>query len=355
MRKTSIALAIVLLLPIASHATVTFVEVPQPEAFIQIAASIAPLAGLVEEVGGPHVTTITLLPEGVDPHAASLPVEAVTDAENADLLVFTGHYPWEEDLALQVDTPYITMDDENAMANYIDFGARLSEIPGEHEELVLAQHEHDENPHAWWLLPSNAIAIANTTRAAFDTINGTYSNIWQQNFERFVEDVNSFLDLVAEFEVEYGFSELRAVAVTPAEAYIAETFGIEIEAVLQIEEVLISGAELLEVQYAIRSGEVSLIVGSDVARLQSGGQYAITLSNDYGIAIAWWRAIFFEDLTDYISLMTYNLGVLATAIEGGGVASDNSPVNFALLGFAVILGIVALVEAIVLVLKARSE
>ncbi|MFW9799086.1 MAG: metal ABC transporter solute-binding protein, Zn/Mn family, partial [Candidatus Thorarchaeota archaeon] len=130
---------------------------------IKVAASIEPLAGLVEEVGGIHVELSILLPEGIEPHAATLPPQAVTDAQAADLLVLTGHFPWETDLISQVSTPYITMDDLSALENYEDYGARLSEMPGQHAEggaFHIAQQDHEGNPHGWWLLPVNAIAIA---------------------------------------------------------------------------------------------------------------------------------------------------------------------------------------------------
>jgi ABC-type Zn uptake system ZnuABC Zn-binding protein ZnuA len=328
----------------------------QSQPVLEIAVSIAPLAGLVNEVGSSYIETTIMLPEGIEPHAASLSPESVSAAEAADLLVLTGHFSWEEDLVEVVDTPYLTLDDNLALESYEDFGARLSEMPGDHAEgSLIAQHEHEGNPHAWWLLPGNAIAIANATRSAFSILNASFTSIWQGNFDRFTKDIQAFMELVSSADRDYSFSQMHAIVVTPAEAYIAETFGIEVEAVLQIDEVLISGTELLEVQDAIRAGDVSLILGSDVARLQAGGEYAQQLAEDYDLPLVWCRAIFFEDLEDYIALMTYNLGALSTELEAGGPGATGTTLNLALLMLSGVFGLVALVEAIILVQRGRAD
>ncbi|MFX1602705.1 MAG: metal ABC transporter substrate-binding protein [Promethearchaeota archaeon] len=324
---------------------------------VKVAASIEPLAGLVGEVGGIHVQTSVLLPEGIEPHAATLPPQAVADAEAADLLVLSGHFPWEQDLVAQVSTPYITLDDVSALENYEDYGARLSDMPGTHEEagiLVAAQHDHEGNPHGWWLLPTNAVAIANATRAALTYLNATLSSVWEANFEKFVLAVDSLMHLIAQTDETSHFTSMHAVVVSPAEAYVAEAFGIQVEAVLQVEEVLVSGIELLEIQDAIRNGTITLILGSDVARLQAGGEYAVQLSEDYDVPLVWCRAVFFEGMADYIAVMTYNLGSLTSGLEGtAGVGGG--PVNLALAGLAGVLGLVAVLEAVVLVRRAQND
>jgi ABC-type Zn uptake system ZnuABC Zn-binding protein ZnuA len=335
MNRKGISMAFLGLLIIVSAFGMTPVANAQSQTVLKVAVSITPLAGLVSEVGGPYIETTVILPEGIEPHAASLSPEAVAAAEEADLIVLTGHFPWEEDLVEIIDTPYITMDDDLALESYEDFGARLSDMPGVHNELgsLIAQHDEEGNPHAWWLLPNNAVA--------------------QDNFETFTEEVQAFVELVNSANDEYSFSQMSAIIVTPAEAYIAEAFGIGVDAVLQVDEVLIAGTELLEVQDSIRAGEVDLILGSDVAKLQAGGEYAQQLAEDYNLPLVWWRAIFFEELTDYIALMTYNLGALSSGLESDGQSAI--AVNLALLLLAGIFGLVALVEAIILVQRARVD
>ncbi|NWF95775.1 MAG: zinc ABC transporter substrate-binding protein [Candidatus Thorarchaeota archaeon] len=324
---------------------------------VKVAVAIAPLEGLVRSVGGVLVNTTILLPEGVEPHAATLPPEAVMAADSADLLVLTGHFPWEENLVSVVDTPFITLDDADALFTYEDHGARLSPMPGHQENATTTadEHHHDEgNPHGYWLLPSNALAIANTTLSALEVISPAHNSTWEVGFSYFQNEVEAYLSLVAEADTQYDLSGRKAVAVFPAEAYVAETFGIVTVAVLQVENVLISGVELLEVQESMRNGSVSLIIGSDVASLQTGGEYAVQLAEDYGATLVWVRAVFFEGLSDYISVMTYNLGAIVSGIAQAR-GNLSSTVNVALVALAGVLGLVAVLEAVVMVRRAKSE
>jgi ABC-type Zn uptake system ZnuABC Zn-binding protein ZnuA len=347
-QKRSILLVLVLIIPIALSGLTATSEADVSPSF-SVAVSIAPLSGMVRAVGGPYVETSILLEEGVEPHAFTVTPDIISTAEAADLLVFTGHFEWEEDLANETETPFITMHDGSALESYEEFGAEFSPFPGgNHEEGEEHEHDHEGNPHAWWLLPSNAVAIANATRAALSTLNSSLSPVWTASFEGFASEVDALQDLIDEADDEYGFSEMKSVVVFPAEAYVAEAFGIEVEAVLINEGQTISGGELVQVQNAIRNGSISLILGSDVARVQSAGEFAYQLIEDYGGTLVWWRAVFFSGLSDYTGIMTYNLGALTSAMEervGGG---SGGLLNLGLVGLSAILGVIAVAEAVVL-------
>ena len=329
---------------------------PQAEAqvtpVLEIAVSIAPVAGIIEDVGGVYVNTTTLLREGIEPHAFTIDATMIAQTEAADLLVITGHFVWENELANQTDTPFITMHDDSALESFEDYGARFSEMPGHHEgpEALLAQdHSHEEgNPHSWWLLPQNAVAIANATRAAFTALEAALETTWQSNFDTFVEEVAEFLDLVEVQDATYHFSDMQAICVFPAEAYVAEAFGIEVMAVLQVEGVTISGQELLDVQETMRNGTVSLVLGSDVAQLQAGGEFAEQLIQDYGGTLIWWRAVYFAGFNDYLAVMSYNLGALVSGLEERTSRAVDVPLTLFLGGLAGILAIVVILETVVI-------
>ncbi len=324
---------------------------------IDIAVAIAPLGGIVDKIGGAFIATSILLTEGVEPHAFTVDPSIIAIADNADLLVLTGHYHWEEDLANQTSTPFISLDNPAAMERYEDFGAALSPMPGVHAEgESLDQHDHEEgNPHAYWLLPRNAIAIANATTSALAALNTTLADVWLSNFNDFVSDIDALRDLVAEADSEYGFSEMHAVVVFPAEAYVAEAFGIEVEAALIQGSQTITGDELLQVQNALRNGSIELILGSDVSRLQAGGEFAEQLVQDYGGKLIWWRAVFFSGLSDYVSVMTYNLGALTSGLEGESSPGQTDVINVALIALAIVLAVFIAIETVVLIVRARAE
>lgn len=327
----------------------------QLEPVHKVAVSVASLAGIVEEIGGPLIDTSVLLEQETDPHAFTITPETLAIANAADLLVFTGHFHWEEELANQTATPYITFHGEDAWENYEDFGAAYSPMPGNIEEAHSEdEHTHDGNPHAYWLLPRNAIAIANATQAALTVLNGTLTETWNENFVAFVNNMDYLLQLITDLDSIHEFSGLRAIAVTPAEAYVAEAFGIQCIAVLQIEDITLSGAKLLEVQSALRNGSVQLIVGSDVSQFKAGGEFAYQIQADYGGALIWWKTVFFPE-ADYFSMMTFNLGALVSGIEGGSGGIADQTISIGLVALSLVLGFIALLEAILLIQRARAE
>jgi len=353
-RKRAVLIPVVILiLPLITSGMTVEVQA-QVEPVQNVAVSVASLAGIVADVGGQLINTSVLLDQDVDPHSFTITTEILAIADAADLLVFTGHYQWEEDLANQTSTPFITFHSDTAWENYEDFGAEYSPMPGTSAVSSADGHTHDGNPHAYWLLPKNAIAIANATRAALIILNGTYTESWNENFVAFENNMNYLLQLISALDAIHEFSTLRAVAVTPAEAYVAETFGIECVAVLQIEDLTLSGAKLLEVQSALRNGSVQLIVGSDVAQFQTGGEFAYQIQADYGGTLIWWKTVYFPE-SDYFSMMTFNLGALVSGIEGRSGGTSDQTINVGLVALILVLGFIAFLEASLLIQRARAE
>ncbi|MHA1862751.1 MAG: metal ABC transporter substrate-binding protein, partial [Candidatus Thorarchaeota archaeon] len=321
-----------------------------------VAVSVASLAGIVEEVGGDLISTAILLEQEADPHAFSVTPEIIAMADAADLLIFTGHFHWEVELANLTSTPFVAFHDEdewvNAWENYEDYGAEFSPMPGEDAGVI--EDEHEGNPHAYWLLPKNALAIANVTRVALSTLNSTLTDSWNANFASFEEKMESLLFLIAELDEIHEFSQMRAIVVAPAEAYVAEAFGIQCDAVLQVDDITLSGAKLLEVQTTLRNGSVDLIIGSDVAQFQAGGEFAYQLQTDYGGTLIWWKTVFYPE-ADYFSMMTFNLGALVSGIEGRSGSTVDQTINIGLLALSAVLGFIALIEAFLLIQRARAD
>jgi ABC-type Zn uptake system ZnuABC Zn-binding protein ZnuA len=359
MRKSfEIRFAVILLLVLSLIGTGgIFVAKSRMQTSITVAVTLAPFEGIVRSVGNVQIDSTVLLTEGVEPHSFNVDPSIISAAQNADLLVLSGHFPWEDDLADATSTPFITMNDDSALASYEDYGAALSEMPGSHPaESTLSQDTHEEgNPHSWWLLPTNAIAVANATRVALGVLNSSLSGFWNANFDEFVAEVASLESLIESQDEAFSFSNMHAIVVFPAEAYVAEAFGIEVEAVLMEEGLTISAGELLQVQETLRNGSVQLILGSDVARLQAGGEFAEQLVQDYGGTLVWWRTVFFSGLNDYLSLMTYNLGALTSGLDERHSSEYDSSLTLLFGGLAGVLGIIVLAETIMLVRKSRVD
>jgi len=345
---------LLLLLPMALSGAVVKVNA-QTEPALEIAASISSLAGIAQEVGGSRVSMSILLNQETDPHTFAVTPEIIAIADAADLLVLTGHFHWEEELANLTATPFISFHDDDALETYEEYGASFSPMPGEDEEAEEnGEHDHEGNPHAFWLLPQNALAIANATRAALTTLNTTLVSEWSNNFSSFSDSIAELQSTIDTLDELHGFSEMHAVVVSPAEAYVAEAFGITCDEVLQIENIILSGAKLLEVQDAIRNGSIDLIIGSDVSQFQAGGDFAYQIQADYGGTLIWWRTVFFAE-SEYFWLMNYNLGALVSGLEGrSGIISDDS-INVGLIALSGVLGILVTLEAVLLIKRARAE
>ncbi len=348
MKTASVVLLGIIL---ASFGLIGFVPLAdaQPEPVLHVAVSLDSLGGIVDVVGRNNVGIDVLLPEGVEPHAAQLPQSAIDAASSADLLVLTGHFTWEEDLANQTGTPFITLQD------YEEFGAELSPLPGNRG--AGDSHDHGNgNLHSYWLLPKNAIAIANATKTSLTNLAPSYADIWAAAFEEFVEKVENFKVLVSGFDDEIHFSDLTAVVVFPAEAYIAEAFDIEVKAVLQEgDNIFIAGTALLDVQAALVNGSIDIILGSDIAQLQAGGELAIQLAEDTGAQIIWWRTTFSSGASDYLSIMTFNLGALVSSLENTAGYGTVSIANYLVIGIAGFLAVVVVVETVLLYQRIKNE
>jgi zinc/manganese transport system substrate-binding protein len=358
-RRRAILIPLLLLLLPMVFSGVTLEAHAQTPPTRSIAVSVTSLAGIVQEISGLHYNVTVLMEQETDPHAFTLTPDILEAADEADLLVFTGHFHWEEELANQTATPYITFHDESALESFEEFGAEFSPMPGdelEHheEEEEEEEHDHEGNPHGFWLLPRNAVAIANATRSALTSLNGSLTSEWTANFDLFVESVQEFQNKVDALDEIYRFSDMHAVVAFPAEAYVAEAFGISAEAVLQVEEITISGAQLYEVQQAIRNGSIDLIIGSDIARLVASGEFAYQLRADYGGVLIWWKTVFFAE-SDYLWMMDYNLAVLIDGIEEGPLVIADNTLNIGLAALAGILGVLVVVETTVLIRRARTE
>ena len=347
-RKTILLSLLLLVAPLVTSGMIPDIQA-QVQPVHDVAVSVASLAGIVEDIGGPLVRVSILMEQEADPHSFTINPAVLAIANAADLLVFTGHFHFEESIANETATPFITLHDEAAWESYEAYGAALSPMPG-----GIELGDHEGNPHAYWLLPRNAIAIANATRAALSTLNATLSETWNSNFESFIQKMDDLQALIDSLDEASHFSEMRAVVVFPAEAYVAEAFGIQCVAVLVVESITISGATLLEVQNALRNGTVQLIIGSDVAQFQAGGEFAFQLQADYGATLIWWKTLFFAQ-SDYISLMTFNLGALVSGLEGRSGVTGIDAVTVGLMVLAATLGIVVAIETTLLILRARAE
>jgi len=265
-----------------------------------VAVSIQTLSGIVRAVGGSRVEISVLLPEGVEPHAFQASSEIVEEASEASLLVFTGHFPFEYQLASSVNVEYVSLDD------YKRYGLSLSTIPG----------VKGENLHGYWLKPENAIAIAKAVSEKLKVIDPGYADYYDENLNLFITSVKRTVDFMVEQAEKYGYMGVKVVVTFPSEVYIAESLGLRVESVIvKGENVFISGGELSRLETMLLEGGVRAILVSEVSEMLKAGEYAKQLSQDTGVPLIRVRAVSAPGVDSYEGLLLYNLGLVSGVLR----------------------------------------
>ncbi|MBS7626278.1 zinc ABC transporter substrate-binding protein [Candidatus Bathyarchaeota archaeon] len=265
---------------------------------VKVAVTIGPLASIVEAIGGEEVSVQTLLPEGVEPHTFQAKPEILAKATLADLIVQTGHFPFEEQLIKVAGKPSL------GLREFMDFGLNLSRMPiNEHEE-----HSGGYNLHGYWLKPDNAQAIAKAAASALAKIDPANAQKYQKNLEVFQERISRVKDYINLLKGGEGSGRLKVVVTHPSESYLAETFGMDVAGILSRgENVFVSGGELVNLEKKLRSREVSLIVSSELSSQMKVGEFAEQLAKDTDTPIIYFRVMTWG--FDYPALIMFNAGV----------------------------------------------
>ncbi|RLE50378.1 MAG: hypothetical protein DRJ31_01635 [Candidatus Methanomethylicota archaeon] len=304
---------------------------------INVAVSINALLGIVKAVGGDRVNVYTLLPEGVEPHAFQATSELVQKALNADLLVLTGHFPFEQQLLKAVQKPYVSLED------YEKCGLKLL--------MLTWGGSNKTNLHGYWLSPENAIAIAEAVAKKLSALDPVNSQYYHDNFISFKERVLVVFEDAKKTIESCGLKGVRVLATFPSEQYILEPLGIEVDDfIVRGENIFISGSDLARLYEKVVKGEVKLITASYMTKFMKAGEYAQQISKDTGLPIVYLQTLAYK-LADYPSLISYNAGSLTSGYEivkqvkqvkAGGL-------EWLYLGIIGLLAFISMFEAIVIV------
>ncbi|WKZ27768.1 MAG: metal ABC transporter substrate-binding protein [Candidatus Dojkabacteria bacterium] len=298
MSKLSLLLALVLIIVGA------FVVLSNNEQGLQqertVAASIAPLASLVQSVAGDKIEVVQILPAGSSPHTFSLAVSDKLKIEKAEAVFVIGHEldDWaveglSEDKILQVDS-----------------GIELKEAE-DHEDELEADHDHEgEDPH-YWLSLTNAIIMV-------DNIESQLSKLYPQDKDTFVANAQS---LKSELETLRNdavakFSQLQnkeLVTFHNAFAYFADDLGLEV--IATIEEFPgkePTAAYLKSVGELIQEKNIKVLFKEP----QLSDAVIKPLAEDYGAKVLTLDPIGgINGRESYLSMMHYNIDTIFSALS----------------------------------------
>jgi zinc transport system substrate-binding protein len=261
-----------------------------------VAASIAPLADFVRQVGGDHVSVVTLVPPGASPHTYELTPSQVEQVARARLLVLNGvglEY-WADKLVQGAGNPNLIVLDTSQGIEILD-GASGA-LGG--------------NPHVW-LDPRNAIVQVEHIRDALIQSDPAHAEVYRDRTQAYLDQLQA---LDREVTEEIGtWSSRQFIAFHPAWVYFARRYGLEQAAVIESSP----GREPSPAEVA-RIIETARRIGARAifAEPQFSAKAAQTIAEETGAAVLFLDPLG-SSLVDpsYLSLLRYNVAQMSVALR----------------------------------------
>ncbi len=258
---------------------------------IAVVASIAPLADLVREVGGPRVAVTQMVPLGSNPHTFEPTPAQMQAVSQAQLLVLNGAglEHWAEDVIQAAENPNLKV-----------------------LELAEGLPMMGRNPHLW-LNPRYMMRFADKVAAALaeiDPDNATYyrerAGVYQAELERLDREIREALAQVPSRKV---------VTLHAAWDYFADAYGLEVVAVIETTPGREpSPAEIAALVDLMRQEDVHVII----VETQPTPPAAQVVAAETGARVVYMEPLGGPPPLDtYLGLMRANVQALVEALQGG--------------------------------------
>ncbi|MCX7999586.1 MAG: zinc ABC transporter substrate-binding protein [Leptospiraceae bacterium] len=144
----------------------------------KIIVSIPDLKNIAERISGEEVESV--LPSSVDPHYASISYKELKELENAEIVLLAN----SELIGFEAEIKNICGD---RCLDFKDYNANLFDFRG-----------IGYNPHAYWLLPENALKIALTLKNKLIELHPEKYEEYNKNYEDFRKSVEIAENLAEE-------------------------------------------------------------------------------------------------------------------------------------------------------------
>jgi len=168
-----------------------------------VAATIFPLADIVQQVGGEAVRVVQLIPSGASPHSYQLTPAQVTSLQQARVIFAIGH-----GLDDAVVSSVLKISDGSAVI--VDEGIALRQLEGQ------------DDPHYWLMVPNAEQIVLNVARslARLDPVRAAQ---YQTNADRYTGEL---AELESELQAVAKTAEQRSfIALHDAWSYFADQYG----------------------------------------------------------------------------------------------------------------------------------
>ncbi len=213
---------------------------------IHVATSIFPIAAIVEEIGGPSVDAVAIVPPGVDPHRFDLTPSAASNLCKANLIFLIGG------------------DFDSWISRTNDQTKHVVEIYRSIEDSLIPLGS-SFNPH-FWLDPLIAKPIASEIAGKLRSLDPQNSSRYAKNLEIFCSRIDS-LDAWIRSKL-YSKKGKAFISLHPSWSYLARRYDLkEVETLERSPEQEPSVKHIKEVIKKIKKMGIDLIIGEEFSNL----------------------------------------------------------------------------------------
>jgi ABC-type Zn uptake system ZnuABC Zn-binding protein ZnuA len=304
-----------------------------------VAVTLSGLLSIIEPIAGDDVEVVSLLPSGTEAHYYTLQPDIVQKALAADLIVCTGHIPWELELAEKVaDEKGLEVSDV-VLDLLHDVDVTLLKEPGTDQP----------NIHAFWLLPENAKKVALAVAERLAVIDPDDSQTFLRRAETFSKKVDALQKESMVRMKKAGLLDSKVVVAFYAEQYLAKAMGLRPEFILMREGGL-SPIVLEQVREGLLNGTLKAIIYSEIAEgfPQVLGQIR-ALSEEVGVPTYKVQVFSIGEVHDYLALLSYDIGILTSISNRIG----NSSFSGFYLYLSALLAVLVAMEFIIIIFLYR--
>lgn len=258
-----------------------------------------------------------LVQQGLDPHDYELRPGDLDKLRRADLIVSTGHTPFETEI--------------RGMISRAEIKAKLIEIPGINGILIYKNPMTDQpNYHMPIYDPENYLTFMRELRDVLSELNPSCSKTYEENYERIESNLRELMRMA-------GAINATALISVPSGQYALEWLGVRVKYLLMKEEGLpATPSDLSEIYRAAKEGRINLVVtvGDEKA---AANRKAIEISEEFGI-----KRVNIPSPLDPGSMMD-KLRIVTQSLEGNiGIKSESSEI-IQVIPYAVLIAALTLV------------
>jgi len=265
---------------------------------------------------------VNLVKPGIDPHEYQLTPSDIDLIKRADLIVSTGHTPFEIKI--------------RELASSGQIRARLVELPSI-EGVVLLRHPRTGalNYHGIQLYPQNYALLIKAIESTLEALRPECAEVYKANAEKMLQELSNLNSTVKKF------SKLLAVVDLPPLQYIAAWLGLEVKHILVVEE----GVPIMPQDYM------------EVEELLASAKHVIVMATKEGVAEAKLRSMSREHGVAFISLpnpLLYNgtldyLRVTAQIVNNVSLATGSPQTKGFSISTSMLVGVAVLLAVIVVI------